>query len=133
MKSAKQRAFQYYLKRCEGLNLPLDLFDFEKEIDSSLTYNEIISYLNDSFFSFNITVEDHKLSLEAKQSGLNELKIEQLNKDIDNLQLELDNELNLIPEELKSKVENILLIDQTITNLIAELNEREEITKGVLE
>lgn len=130
---AKQQAYSYYLKRCKELNLPVDLFDFEKETDSSLTYNEIISFLEENFFSFNITLDKQKLSSEAKKSGLNELKISDLELEIDQLQEELNRELDSIPEELKAKVENILMLDQTMSNLIAELNEREEKINGVQE
>lgn len=51
MNTAKQKAFNYYLKRCSEEGIEQDLFDFEAMVDSSLSYSEIIDYLEEEFFN----------------------------------------------------------------------------------
>jgi len=66
----KERAYNYYLKECNNRSIAIDLFDFEHEIDSSLSYSEMLEELHNKFFD----VLPSKV--EASLNEVNKLKLE---------------------------------------------------------
>ena len=47
----KARLFKYFLNRCKEVNTSPELFDFEAQIDSSLSYAEGVAFLEEEYFS----------------------------------------------------------------------------------
>src|SRR3990167_560642 len=63
---AKQKLYSYYLKRCQEEAIESDLFDFQAEIGSDLSYAEGITQLEENFFSkIPSTIEPTKKQIEA--------------------------------------------------------------------
>ena len=74
----KSRGFSYYIKRCEEIDFDSDLFDYDKEIGSDLSYSEIITQLEDTFFSNLQTLENLKLKQEVEEQ---KLRVEQYERE----------------------------------------------------
>ena len=71
------RLYTYYLKRCNEMGVSSDLFDIEKETDTTLTYSEMVEELEDKFFSKVKKLEMNKNQTELKtpsiKKGIEEL------------------------------------------------------------
>ena len=83
-KQDKNRAYKYYLNRCEEIGMAEDLFDFEHEIGEDLSYSEIVSQLEDNLFSNLEKIEDLKLKAEAEELELRNKQYEKEIQDIKN-------------------------------------------------
>jgi len=129
---AKQKAYNYYIKRCTELNIGVDQYDFDHEVDNSLSYPEIINILEETYFN-HIEGVDLKMIKQVKKENEQLKKIdykERLNKEIDELQKEKETVLELFKTKLSldlyNQVEQLLGLDQEINNKIADYQEIEE-------
>ena len=79
-KEDKNRLEAYYLKRCNELTLPIDLFDFQAEIGEDLNYNEGINQLEEQYFSkipsqAQLTTSELKKEVEKAKNGFKEAEL----------------------------------------------------------
>lgn len=75
----KQRLYQLYLKRCTEEGIAFDLFDFEAEIGSDLSYSEGLQQLEDKLFSKLAEMKDKEQAYKAEQIEKKERNTQQQN------------------------------------------------------
>lgn len=120
----KQNGYRYFMKRCTELNFDSDLYDFEHEIGTDLTYPEIITQLEEYFDSI-------PKCLEGVKAEIDELKAreEQQLRDFQNSRNE--NGFNILSLFDKPKIIGIVAdVNQgksmLIYHLISELKKKHQ-------
>lgn len=124
---AKSRAFNYYLGKCEQLGLESDVFDFEAEVDGSLTYGEMLTIIDKKAFSCvndkSITTQKAK---DMKAQFKNDLIIEKHERELESVQIKKDAVICTLQEKLSIEdyelVIDLLGLEQRENDLIDEID-----------